>query len=39
MVVNGHKKVVNIYIAHEINLWAYTQGADFTLGTFVVWSR
>ena len=25
------KQVVNIYIVYEINLWAYTQGADFTL--------
>ena len=26
------KNAVNIYIACEINLWAYTQDADFTLG-------
>ena len=28
-----HGKVVNICIAYKINLWAYTQGADFVLGT------
>ena len=27
-----HKEVMNIYIAYEINLWTYTQGADLTLG-------
>ena len=26
-----HKKVINIYVVYEINLWAFTQGADFTL--------
>ena len=28
-----NKQLVNIYIVYEINLWQYTQGADFTLGS------
>ena len=30
------KKILNIYIVYEINLWAYTQGADFTLGNSLI---
>ena len=26
------KKLVNIYIAYEINLWSFTVGKDFALG-------
>ena len=26
----NHKNLVNIYIFYEINLYTYTQGADFT---------
>ena len=26
---------MNIYFIHEINLWAYTQGVDFTLRNFL----
>ena len=28
-----NKKLLNIYIVYEINLWQYTQAADFTLGS------
>ena len=27
-----HKKVSNIYIAYEINLWLFTRGRNFALG-------
>ena len=30
-----HKKLINIYIIYEINLWSYTQNANFTLGNYL----
>ena len=27
-----HKKIVNIYIVHEINLWLFRRDDDFSLG-------
>ena len=31
-ITNTHGKIVNIYIAHEINLWNYIDSSDPTLG-------
>ena len=28
----NHRKLVNICIVYEINLWSYTQDANFALG-------
>ena len=31
-----YKKVVNIYIIYEMNLWSYTQDADFALENYLL---